>query len=99
MPIHEREEIVKIALEVYHNETNANVVRYLKVIVFFLFGNAAVVIGGVLWLTSLHSRTVSVASDRWTGTMEYVSESNRVQLNPTYKFVPVREIQKDNYPQ
>jgi hypothetical protein len=99
MPVHEREEIVRIAHEVFIASSNALIVRYLKAVVLLMF-SSLVGIGACLWFAfNVYSSTQEVVKDRWTGTMTFVAERERMLSNPGYVPIDTDEIQKKYMPQ
>ena len=99
MPEHDREEIVRIAHEVFIQASNALIVRYLRAVILLMF-SSLIGIAGCLWFAfNVYNSTQVVVKDRWTGTMSFVSERERILLNPGYVPVDTDKIQNKYMPQ
>ena len=93
MPVHEREEIIKIAHEVFISASNALIVRYLRAVIALMFGSL-VGIGGCLWFAfTVYENTQLASKDRWTATMAFIAERERLHVNPGYVPVDIETIQ------
>jgi hypothetical protein len=96
MPTQDRDEIIKVVHEAVEAAINRKIVAALAWLVVVGIANFGALVTGIIVIQSTASSLSTVASDRWTGTMEDVAEWHRKDRNPNYKTVNVRDIQTQN---
>lgn len=99
MPEKDREEIKEMVADVVQSTINQIIVKALVWIVGFLALNAGIGATGVWMFWDVNQRARMAVSDRWTGSMELMSEYDRRNLNAAYIPVDVRKIQEKYPPQ
>jgi len=98
MPEEERQQLMDLVHEAVESAINKRVVAILRWVVGVGCANCVAILAG-LWMfwDAQHSAKVATV-DRWTGTMEYIAEMHRLQLNEGYDPVDINMIREKYKP-
>jgi len=98
MPEQERNEIIEIVHDAVESAINKRIVSALVWVVCVGVANFFAIVSGIWMFWNVQNNTQTAIADRWTGTMESVSEVQRKQRNPSYQTVDVRALQQEFRP-